>query len=227
MDQFLTIFGAARVLGVHQILCAVLLSFVLCCVFAAVYRWTFQGFSYSRSFVHTMILGGMIVSVLIMAIGNNLARGLGILGTLAIIRFRTPVRDPRDMVFLFASLGVGIACGANVFSVAIIGTLLICGAALFLHWAPFASRRQYEGLLRLTLPVESAAEDQVKDVLRQCCSTFNMIAMREAAQGDLMEYSYQVKLIDPSYQSNLVDGLHEIEEVTDANLLMQQTTVEL
>ena len=66
---------------------------MLCFVFATVYRWTFQGFSYSRSFVHTMILGGMIVTMLIMAIGNNLARGLGILGTLAIIRFRTP--DPR------------------------------------------------------------------------------------------------------------------------------------
>ena len=60
------------------------------------------------AFVHTMILGSMIVSMLIMAIGNNLARGLGILGTLAVIRFRTPIRDPRDMMFLFACLGIGI-----------------------------------------------------------------------------------------------------------------------
>ncbi len=227
MDEFITVFGQARILGVYQILCSLLLSFVLCSIFATVYRWTFQGLSYSRSFVHTMVLGGMIVSMLIMAIGNNLARGLGILGTLAIVRFRTPIRDTRDMMFLFASLGVGIACGASTFNVAIVGTISLCMAALLLHWSPFASRREYEGLLRFMLPPDSEAEDNVKAVLRQCCSAYFLIAMREAAQGDLMEYSYQVRLVDPSYQADLVDGLHEVAEVSDANLLMQRTTVEL
>ncbi len=227
MTELTSVFGQARIMGVDQILCALLLSFVLCSVFATVYRWTFQGLSYSRSFVHTMVLGGMIVSMLIMAIGNNLARGLGILGTLAIVRFRTPIRDTRDMMFLFASLGVGIACGASTFTVAIVGTVTLCAAALLLHWSPFASRREYEGLLRFMLPPDSEAEDGVKAVLRQCCSAYFLIAMREAAQGDLMEYSYQVRLVDPSYQADLVDGLHEIPEVSDANLLMQRTTVEL
>lgn len=227
MDEFLTVFGQARILGVYEIICAMLMTFILCSVFATVYRWTFQGLSYSRGFVHTMVLGGMIVSMLIMAIGNNLARGLGILGTLAIIRFRTPIRDPRDMVFLFACFGVGIACGANTFNVAIVGTICLCGAALLLHWSPFASRREYEGLLRFLMPPDSKSEDRVKAVLRQCCSAYFLIAMREAAQGDLVEYSYQVRLIDPSYQPDLIDGLHAIEDVSEANLLMQRTTVEL
>jgi len=162
-----------------------------------------------------------------MAIGNNLARGLGILGTLAIIRFRTPMRDPRDMVFLFASLGVGIACGANTFTVATVGTVCICLDALLLQISPFASRRQYEGLLRFTLPTETTVEGEIKAALHECCSAFYLLAMREAAQGDLIEYSYQVRLLDPSYQSELVEKLHSIDEVTDANLLMQRTTVEL
>ena len=174
-----------------------------------------------------MVLGSMIVSMLIMAIGNNLARGLGILGTLAIIRFRTPIRDPRDMMFLFASLGIGVACGAHVFDVATTGTILISIAALVLHWSPFASRRDYEGLIRFMLPPDSPAESEVQNAMRECCSAFSMIAMREAVQGDLIEYSYQVRLIDPSYQSDLIDKLREINEVTDANLLMQRTTVEL
>ena len=227
MDEFLSVFGQARIMGVEQILSALLLSFLLSSVFATVYRWTFQGFSYSRSFIHTMILGSMIVCMLIMAIGNNLARGLGILGTLAVIRFRTPIRDPRDMMFLFACLGIGIACGANTFNVAIVATITICLAALLLHWSPFASRRDYEGLLRFLLPPDSEDEDNVKAALQRCCSGFYLVAMREAAQGDLVEYSYQVRLIDPSYQSDLVDELHGIEAVQDANLMLQRTTVEL
>lgn len=227
MDQLQTVFGQARILGAEQIVFALLLAFVLCFVFATIYRWTFQGFSYSRAFVHTMILGGMIVTMLIMAIGNNLARGLGIMGTLAIIRFRTQVRDTRDMIFLFACFGIGIACGAGTYAVAIVGTIVIGAAALFLHWSPFASRREYEGLLRFMLPAEATCEDDVKEVLRRCCSAFHLIAMREGAQGDLIEYSYQVRLQDPSYQAELVERLHGIEEVTEPNLLMHRTTVEL
>ncbi|MEI6415125.1 MAG: DUF4956 domain-containing protein [Pseudomonadota bacterium] len=169
----------------------------------------------------------MITSMVIMAIGNNLARGLGILGTLAVIRFRTQIRDPRDMMFLFASLGVGIACGANVFGVAIVGTIALSIAMMLLHWSPFASRREYEGLVRFLLPPNVAHEHEIQEVMRQCCSAFQMIAMREAVQGDRIEYSYQVRLLDPSYQKDLVDGLHKIEGLTEPSLLMQRTTVEL
>ena len=130
-------------------------------------------------------------------------------------------------MFLFASLGVGIACGASTFGVALVGTLAISAAALMLHWSPFASRREYEGLLRFMLPSELDTADTVDGVLRRCCSGYFMIAMREAAQGDLTEYSYQVRLIDPSYQSDLIDGLRQVEQVVDANLLMHRTTVEL
>jgi uncharacterized membrane protein YhiD involved in acid resistance len=227
MEQFSSVFGSARILGTEQIVFALLLTFALAFVFATIYRWTFTGFSYSRAFVHTMVLGAMVVCMIIMAIGNNLARGLGILGTLAIIRFRTPIRDPRDMIFLFACFGVGIACGAATYNVAVVGTITLSAAALVLHWSPFASRREYEGLLRFMLPPEPTTEEEVKSVLRQYCSAFHLIAMREAAQGDVIEYSYQVRLIDPSYQAELIDKLRGIDEVTEPSLLMHRTTVEL
>lgn len=227
MDDYISVFGPTDFVGTGQILCSLLLSFALCSVFATVYRWTFQGFTYSRGYVHTLVLSGLIVSMLIMAIGNNLARGLGILGTLAIVRFRTPIRDPRDMVFLFASLGVGIACGSGVYTVAVVGTLFISAAALLLHWSPYASRRQYEGLLRFMLPSKSPTEREVEAILQESCTTFHLIAMRDAVQGELVEYSYQIRLIDPSYQADLINKLHRLEGIVDANLLMHRATVEL
>lgn len=227
IDDYLSVFGQSEMLGAGQVLMSLMLAFLLSSVFANVYRWTFHGFSYSRSFVHTMVLGSMIVSMMIMAIGNNLARGLGILGTLAIIRFRSHIRDPRDMIFLFASFGVGIACGANVFEVAIVGTVAISAAALLLHWSPFASRRHYEGMLRFMLDPKVAKEEQVQEVMKKYCSLFHLIAMREAAQGDRMEYSYQLRLIDPSYQKDMVEELDRLPGVTEAGLLMHRTTVEL
>ncbi|MDE0839282.1 MAG: DUF4956 domain-containing protein, partial [Kiritimatiellae bacterium] len=64
-------------------------------------------------------------------------------------------------------------------------------------------------------------------VLQETCAAFALIAMREAVQGDMMEYSYQIRLLDPSYQSDVIDRLHEIDDVAGANLLLQRTTVEL
>ena len=204
------------------------LSFLLAMAFALVYQHTFRGFTYSRSYIHTMVLGSMVTCMLIMAVGNNLARGMGILGTLAIIRFRTPVRDPRDAMFLFACLGVGIACGAGMPLVAVIGAAAINIVALLLHWTPFASRREYEGMLRFAMPVHDArAEQSVQDILVRFCSSFYLLGMRDAEQGDRMEFSYQVKLLDPAYNKDLVEALKKAGPFEDVVLLMQRTTVEL
>jgi uncharacterized membrane protein YhiD involved in acid resistance len=163
---------------------------------------------------------------MIMAIGNNLARGLGILGTLAIIRFRTHIRDPRDIVFLFACLAVGISCGASVFTVAIVGSVGFCFVAWYLHIAPFTSRRDFEGLLRF---VAKQGEEPVAvaRVLEQHCSSWHLIAVREAMQGDGREYSYHVRLHDPSSKGVLVGDLQSVAGVGNVNMLMQRATVEI
>lgn len=227
MDTFFEMMGPARMMGVGQMMVGLLLSFVLALAIATVYRWTYQGLSYSRSFVHTQVLGSIVACMMIEAIGNNLARGLGILGTLAIIRFRTPIRDPRDIIFLFAALAMGISSGAGVFAVAITGTLMFCFVALYLHWSPFASRREYEGLLRFVLPVGSAHDREIHDVFGRYCQSTVLVAMREAIQGNAIEYSYQVRLNDPSYQADLLDALHGIEDMSEVSLLMQRSTVEI
>ena len=227
VDQFLTTFGPSRVLGVPQILFTLLMAFVLCSVIATVYRWTYQGLSYSRSFVHTLILGGIVSCILITSIGNNLARGLGILGTLAIIRFRTHIRDPRDIIFLFACIAMGIATGSAMFSVAVVGTIFFSAVAIYLHWSPFASRREFEGLLRFMVPPDADNDVQIKAVLQQTCRSYELIAMREAAQGELLEYSYHVHLHDPVCQADLLRGMQGVEGVTEPNLLMYKSTVEL
>ena len=133
-NEYLSMFfGDAQTITPLFVAGAMVLSFLLSMIFAIVYQYTFRGFTYSRSYIHSMVLGSMVTCMLIMAVGNNLARGMGILGTLAIIRFRTPLRDPRDSMFLFSCLGVGIACGCRMPLVAVTGALValvaVCLAA--------------------------------------------------------------------------------------------------
>jgi uncharacterized membrane protein YhiD involved in acid resistance len=220
--------SSSQSLSLQHVISAMLLSFVLCSVIAKLYQLTFQSLSYSRSFVHTLILGGMIVCMVMMSMGDSLARGIGVLGALSLIRFRTVVRDPRDMMFLFATLGLGIACGAGMFAVAVTGCLLLSSVVVLLHWAPFATHRRYEAMLRFLVEAnDDTAREDVDKVLAECCSAYMLIAMREAVQGDLLEYSYQVRLVDPSYQVDIVKKLEALDTIAEVNLVMQRTTVEL
>ncbi|MCF7848360.1 MAG: DUF4956 domain-containing protein [Kiritimatiellales bacterium] len=220
--------GSAQSLSLQHVISAMLLSFVLCSVIAKLYQLTFQSLSYSRSFVHTLIIGGMITCMVMMSMGDSIARGVGVLGALSLIRFRTVVRDPRDMMFLFATLGLGIACGAGMFAVAVTGCLLLGSVIVLLHWAPFATRRRYEAMLRFLVETnDDKARLEVNTVLDECCGAYALLAMREAVQGDLLEYSYQVRLIDPSYQVDIVKKLEALDAIAEVNLVMQRTTVEL
>ena len=228
-DYMLQFFGGApATLTPGLILASLGVSFLLSALIALIYQITFRGFTYSRSFVQSLILGAIITCTLIMAVGNNFARGLGILGTLTIIRFRVPVREPRDAMFLFAALGAGIACGAGSCLVAVSGTAFFAVAALLLHVLPFASRREYEGMLRFQMKTgEAEAEAALQTILTKYCSSFCVLGVCDAVQGECAEFVYQVRLLDPAYQQDLVTALKRDGHFESPTLLLQRNTVEL
>ena len=94
---------------------ALLLAFGLGQAVALVYMATFRGLSYARSTVHGMAMGSVITCMLMLAVGSSIAAGIGVAGGLTAVRFRTTLRDPRDIIFVFAALAVGMACGADQF----------------------------------------------------------------------------------------------------------------
>ena len=226
-DYLNMIFGLGGPVSFLSVLATLLLTFVLTFIFTMVYQRTFSGFSYSRTFLQSLILGSIVCCGLVLAIGDNLARGLGIMGTLTIIRFRTLVRDPRDAMFLFACLATGIACGAGMITIAVAMTIVFNGIVFLLHVAPLLSRRDYEGMLRFTASKETEVKEAVDNLLMMMCETYTLVSMREAVQGELFEYSYQIRLRDSSYQKEIVKGVSEIQGITDPILMMHRSTVEI
>lgn len=107
------------------ILLSYLLAFGLSYLWATVYRKTHSGIAYTRSFFFTLILMPPAVAMIMMAIGSNIALSLGLVGALSIIRFRTVIKDTRDMTFLFVAIGIGLTAGANVWMVGLLGTATI------------------------------------------------------------------------------------------------------
>ena len=116
---------------------SLLLAFVLSTVIGLTYRLTFEGNRFPKHFFQAIVLSSTVTSMVIMAVGDNLAAGFGIIGAVAIIRFRTMVRDPRNIIFIFASLSVGIATGVYGYAIALSGTMIFCTVAVLLNYSPF------------------------------------------------------------------------------------------
>ena len=133
-------------------LISITLAFALAQAVAFVYMRTFRGLSYSRTLVQGMALASIVTCMLMLAIGNSIAAGIGIAGGLSIIRFRTTMRDPRDMVFVFTALAAGIASGLQAYAAAIAGTAIFLIAALALDFTAFGARRHFDGLVRFSVP---------------------------------------------------------------------------
>ncbi len=208
------------------VLC-LLLAFVLGKVISVTYQQTYDGLSYSRGFVQVLVLGPVVATILMMAIGDNLARGLGILGTMALVRFRTNVRDSRDMIFIFAALAIGVASGVQAFAVGLLGTIGFCLAAFAVDWTPFGRRQRFDGIIRFWLPRDGVGGERIRAILAEHCRSFVLVALRDFAQGETLEYAYQVKLKDPDSQESLVQALSALPDIGGLTLLLQDAHTEL
>lgn len=228
MNELLTILNTAPGETTWEAAALTLMSaFALSKVVAFTYERTYEGMSYSRGFVQAMVLSALVAAMLMMAIGDNLARGLGIMGTMALVRYRTSIRDPRDMVFMFAALAVGLATGVKSYPSALFGTLSFCGAAFLLQWSPFGRRLRYDGLLRFWLPRKGASGDDVRALLGAHCEHFVLVALRDLAQGETLEYAYQVKLKAQTTHEKLVAALETLPGIQGLSLLLEDAHTEI
>jgi len=172
-------------------------------------------------------LGAIVTAMLMLAIGDSIAAGIGLAGGLSIVRFRTTMRDPRDMAFIFAGLGVGIACGLQAFPAAIGGTALFAVAAFLLFGVSYGARRQFDGLVRFVAPADPEASDAITSALKAHTAHFVLVTMREASQGDEFEHAYQVRIPDPAARPKLLHALDAVTGVRDVALHMQEPTLEV
>jgi len=151
--------------SVWSIAYVLLMAFSLSACIAIVYHITSPKKSANGQFIQTLILGSIGASIIVLAIGDSIGRGLGILGALAIIRFRTTLRQQRDIVFVFCSLGIGMACGMYGFNIAVIGTVLLCTLTLLFRLTPLNGIPISKKRLRIGVPLHSTLKQDDLEIV--------------------------------------------------------------
>ena len=202
-------------------------ALLLAQVIAVAYVWTYRGMSYTRSYVHAITIGSVIACMLMLAANNNLAAGIGIAGSLSVLRLRIAMRDPKDLVFIFAGVAVGVACGVHAFTVAIAGTAVFIGTAVGLALLEVGQRQVFEGLLRFYGPTDVTTEKSVTDILRRYAGRFALMTLREVRQGDAMEYAYHLQLKKADERIAMVRELEAVQGVDGVTLYYQDAAQEM
>ena len=138
----------------YTIFYTILLAFILSSTVAYTHYKTSREIVIPIEFLQSLILVSIVCATVMQAIGDSLARGLGMLGALAIIRYRTTLKTPRNMVFTFAALAAGIACGVYAFTIALTGTIGFCIVAFALRISPLSKQNTLMGELSFFLPID-------------------------------------------------------------------------
>lgn len=204
-------------IAIEQLVANLIMAFLCGFIISIIYRWTYRGPHYSTSYVHAIIVLSMVTALVIMVIGNNLARAFGLVGAMSIIRFRTAVKDTQDIVIIFFALAAGMAAGVGLKALALLGTILIGGVIVFLYKINYAKPHKREILLQFTGKITNG-EHPYLDVIDKYCRSSRMINTQAIGNKGLYEISFHVKLKDDGKRMDFMKEMNRTPELSNVRL---------
>ena len=209
-DKVLAGFQMSGEITWTTVLITVGMSFVLGLFVYFVYKRTFAGVLFTKSFGLSLVLLSMVTSVVIMTISSNLFLSLGMVGALSIVRFRTAIKDPMDTMFMFWEIGQGIMIGAKLYLVAIIAAVLIGVLMIVLSLFHFQRNKPYVLVLRF----EASAKQEVQRLLARFPE--GKLKSKTVSKG-VIELTIEMNV--GSQEIGLMEKFVEIPGVYDASLI--------
>ncbi len=213
---------------IQSVLLSILLSFVLGQFLAWIYYLTHSGLSYSRSFVQSLILLTVIISLVMSTIAGSFVVAVGLMGALSMVRFRNVIKDTRDIAFLFCALVTGMATGSQRYSIAILGTVGLSIIIIYLHLSEFGSQQSNNAFLRFNLADHITKDHQVVAILKKFCGNFSLISSQDNAFGTPdVEYAYQLVIKNASKNEIMLSELQKVQGIRNISLTVQEQLLQM
>jgi len=198
---------------VDKILISLLVTFVIGVFIIFIYKKTYSGVVYSKSFSLCILLLGMVTAMVIRTISSNLALSLGMVGALSIVRFRTAIKEPTDTVFMFWSITAGIMAGAGLYIVAIIASLGI-GILYFVgYMLGFKAKHQYLFIIKYDGRIDEHITKAIKKLPKTKLKS-------KSISKNIVELTFEVELKDN--ETKILDVFKNIEGVNSVSVISYQ-----
>ena len=198
-------------ISVTQILISMCITVLLSMFIYWVYKKTYSGVMYSKNFNITIMLISTVTSMVMMIIGSNLALSLGMVGALSIIRFRSAIKDPKDIGFLFWGIAVGLSTGTGIYIVGIIGSIFIA-FLLFI----FDRGIYNDNCYLLIVKGNDINFDKIESIIKEHTSKFNL--KMKNSTDIFTEATYEIKL-KRNEDNEILRELKTIENIININIV--------
>ena len=197
----------ATELTMKSVLMILASSIIIGLIISIVYLITHRKDGYSQAFCVALILLSPIVALVILLIGNNVARAFSLAGAFALIRFRSAPGDPKDIAFVFMSVVMGLACGMGYYAYAAVATLVILAVILILHFTNYAGKKTETYTLKITVPETLNYVGAFDETLDKYCTKSKLAVIKSVDFGALFELSYTVTMKDSNQVREFLDEI--------------------
>lgn len=197
-------------------------SFISGLIISVTYMKTYPNGNYSQNFALTMILLPLVISLIIMLIGSDIARAFSLAGAFSIIRFRSSPGEPKDIGFVLFSLSAGLAAGVGARGYTIAFTLVLCLIMYLLFKFNFAKPKKTKTLLKIVIPEDVDYQEEFSTLFSTFGITYQLIKVKTTSLGSLFQLYYE---IDLSADVNVKDLMNEIR-MRNSNLNISINMIE-
>lgn len=204
-----------------------LLAFACGHVIAWVYMGTHSGLSYSRSFVNSLIIMPVIVSLVMMVLSNNLITAFGMMAVFAIVRFRNILRDTLDTSYVLTVIVIGMATGSQKFASAALGCVVMALALLYLWFTSFGSKHRYDLIVNMHWSRSVKDLEELKRVLDRHSWKAHVASQRSHEGYEGTDVSYRLLLRDSSRVEDLMTELRQVTGVSRVSNVSAEDESEL
>ncbi len=213
--------------AVGDIFLTLVSSFVLGMLIAYTYRATHKGVSYSQSFVQTLVILAMVVSVVMLVIGSNLARAFSLVGALSVVRFRNAVKETRDVGFVFFTMIIGIAAGTRFYVLAAVAATSICLVILIMVKFNFFALHNVSQILKIQVANDAHIDNMFDDLFLKYTKESDLISIDTVRSGTLTELIYSVVIKKEAQRQEFINAVRERSGNERVSLITGYDTTDL
>ena len=206
LDNILS-YGIGDTLSIGKTLLTIMAALLCGLVISQVYIVTHRKEGYAPSFPVTLIMMPAIVSIIILLIGDNVARAFSMAGAFSLIRFRSAPGDPKDIAYVFFTLAVGLACGMGYVAYGGIFAVILCSVMLLLQKTNYAIPENSSMQLKVTVPENLNYEGLFDDILNKYTNSWQINRIKTSDFGTLFNLFYLIEFKNDASQKKFMDEL--------------------
>jgi len=187
------------------------------------YRLTYRGAGYAVSYLNSLVILPIITAIVIMVIGNNLARAFGLVGAMSIIRFRTAVKETLDIIYIFFSLAIGMAAGVAFHTLAFAGTFIVGIILVILTKTNISTVAKDEYLLQFYYDENGHSDEAAyMNIINKYTRKYQLINVKSAGNSSGVELSYYIRLKNKTTNAEFVRELKKVPGLNHVNLFFDE-----